>query len=219
MSMPEWIRQALNRDGFSFVMFRYDQVPVAELTSGQLDALGATRTWQEQLYRDTLCAPAVAVQKLHHRTPSGEPDAVSFEYQASGYAIRTYALMNRMAMVLTPDSDTRQALGIGRVPIEAVASEIARSIIIYPGEVRLVLETQQSDGVYGRQSPEPSKKDEETGPLDLLHWWYADGVFGFVTWLVTPVIDGHYPSTGAVTQQQVYLWFDTFGMRRTLHSH
>jgi len=117
--------------------------------------------------------------------------------------------------LLTPDSETSESLGLPGGSIEAAANKIARAMIAKPGHVDLVAETQKSDGAYGRQKLDPSKKDEEMGPLDLLRWWYADGTFGFVTWLVTPVIDGNYPSTGFISQQQVYLWFDTYGIRRT----
>jgi hypothetical protein len=215
MSLPEWIKQTLVRDEFSFVMFRYDEVALPDLTSGQRAAFNSTRVWQEQLYTGLFRAPDLAVQKVHPRTPSGEPDALSFEYRAGGYGVKTFSVMNRLAMLLTPDNETRESLGMPGGSIEAVANKIARAIIVYPGDVHLVAETQNPDGVYGRQPLDSSKKEEERGPLDLMRWWYADGTFGFVTWLVTPVIDGNYPSTAFVSQQQVYVWFDTYGMRRT----
>jgi hypothetical protein len=215
MPMPDWIKQALIRDEFSFVMFRYDESAQADLTNGQLQAFNGTRTWQEQLYTGLLRAPDVAVQKVHPRTPSGEPDALALEYKTGGYGVQVFRIANSMAMLLTPDSETGDSLGLPGGSIETVANKLARAIIVYPGHVHLVAETQQPDGVYGRQQADSPKKDGERGPLDLLRWWYADGTFGFVTWLVTPVIDGNYPSTAFISKQQVYMWFDTYGMRRT----
>jgi hypothetical protein len=215
MSMPDWIKQALIRDEFSFVMFRYDDVAQSDVTNGQRHAFKATRTWQQQLYAGLFQAPEVAIQKVHPRTPSGEPDAISMEYKAGGYAVHAFRIMNRMAMLFTPDNETRESLGLPDGSIEAVANKLARAIIVYPGNVHLVADTEGPDGVYGRQAPDTSKKEEERGPLDLLRWWYANGTFGFVTWLVTPVIDGNYPSTAFISQEQVYVWFDTYGMRRT----
>jgi hypothetical protein len=215
MSLSEWIKQTLVRDEFSFVMFRYDTVALPDLSSGQRDAFNSTKLWQEQLYAGLFRAPDLTVQKVHPRTPTGEPDALSFEYEAGGYAVKAFSVMNRMAMLFTPNEETRESLGLPGSSIEAVANKLARAIIVYPGQVHLVAETQKSDGVYGRQALDTSKKEEERGPLDLLRWWYADGTFGFVTWLVTPVIAGNYPSTAFVSQQQVYVWFDTYGMPRT----
>ena len=215
MPLPAWIEQTLVRDEFSFVMFQYDEIAEKNLTSGQRAAFNSTRVWQEQLYNGLFRAPDLAVQKVHPRTPSGEPDALSMEYKAGGYEVKAFRIANRMAMLLTPDHETSESLGIPHGSIEEVANKLARSIIIYRGHVHLVAETQKPDGVYGRQPLDSSKKDEERGPLDLMRWWYADGTFGFVTWLVTPVIDGNYPSTAFVSNQQVYLWFDLFGMRRT----
>lgn len=215
MSMPDWIEQVLVRDEFSFVTFRYDAMAPSELTSGQLQAFNGTRDWQGDLFSDLVQAPDVAVRKVHPRTPSGEPDALSLDYQAGGYAVHVYSVANRLAMLLTPDHETSESLGLPHSSIEEVANKLARAIIVYPGHVHLGTEMQKPDGAYGRQKLDSSKKDEERGPLDLMRWWYADGTFGFVTWLVTPVIDGHYPSTAFVSKQQVYLWFDLYGMRRT----
>jgi hypothetical protein len=215
MSLPEWIKQALIRDEFSFVMFRYDDIALADMTNGQRAAFNGTRSWQEDLYAGLLRAPDAAIQKVHPRTPSGEPDALSFEYQAGGYAVQTFRIANSMAMLLTPDKETSESLGLPRGPIEDVANKLARAIIVYPGHVHLGTETQKPDGVYGQQKLDSSKKDEERGPVDFMRWWYADGTFGFVTWLVSPVIDGNYPSTAFISKQQVYLWFDTYGMKRT----
>jgi hypothetical protein len=219
MESPEWLRQTLIRDRFSFVLFQYDDIAIADLSDGQRKAFQSNRTWQQQIYTPMLRAPNLAVQKVHPRKPSGEPDSLSFEYVAGGYAVKVFSVMNRMAILLTPDDETKQSLGMPRAPIDVVANKLARAIIVYPGQVRLVVETQKPDGLYGGQQPDPAKDFQARGPLDLLRWWYADGTFGFVTWLVTPVIDGHYPSTAFVSEQQVYLWFDTFGMRRTLNPH
>jgi len=215
MSLPEWIKQALIRDEFSYVMFRYDTIAPPDMTNGQRLAVNATRDWQDDLYSGLLRAPDAAVKKIHPRTPSGEPDALSLEYRAGGYAVQVFRIANSMAILLTPDHETSESLGMPHDSIEAVANKIARAIIVYPGRVHLVTETQKSDGAYGRQPLDSSKKDEERGPLDLLRWWYADGTFGFVTWLLSPVIDGNYPSTAFISQQQVYLWFDTLGVPRT----
>ena len=98
MSLPEWIKQALIRDEFSFVMFRYDKVALPDLTNGQRSAFNGTRTWQEQLFTGQFRVPDAAVQKVHPRTPSGEPDALSFEFQAGGYAVQVFRIADRLAM-------------------------------------------------------------------------------------------------------------------------
>jgi hypothetical protein len=215
MPLPQWLTQRLIRDRFSFVLFKYDDIAVSDLTNGQRKAFGSTRTWQEQLYIPALRAPDLAVQRVHPHSPSGEPDAVSLEYAAGGYAVQAFRVMNRMAMLFTPDDDMKQMLGLPGAPIDLVANQIARTLIVYPGQVLLEVETQEPDGAYGSQKPDPAKDAEARGPLDFLRWWYADGTFGFATWLVTPVLDGHYPSTAFVSDQQVYLWFETLVGSRT----
>ena len=209
----EWLQQTLSQNELGFVFFQYRDLPPEEIPRGPRAAMASSRLWQERLMRLPFQVPTEAIGRVHSRQ-SGQPDAISFVYEAAGFSVQSFHLMDRLAIVLTPLPHNTGYKPLRGQPVEALASRLARAVFEPDGEIDLVVEESDAEGKFGRNRRNPAPAPRRASPIDLIRWWCEGATFGFATEKVTVLEEGKVPSTAGFSPQQVYMWFDTFGIRR-----
>lgn len=209
----KWLEKKLSQNDIGFVLFQYRSVPQDELPPGPRAAMSSSRLWQERLMQLAFQVPLDARAKVHDRK-QGEPDAISFDYEAGGFSVVSYHLMDRLAIVLTPLPDNTKYAVSRAEPAQVLASRIARAVFQPGGRIDLVTEASDGEVKFGRNRKDRAKAPERESATDLIQWWCEGGTFGYATEKVTVLEEGNVPSTAGFSEQQVYMWFDTFGIRR-----